>query len=64
VSTVALGGDFGHVSATRRSVVRGRGARALHGARAVPPDLFSKALALLVDGITARAANALSGDAA
>jgi hypothetical protein len=28
----------------------------LHGARAVPPDLFSKALALIVDGITARAA--------
>jgi AcrR family transcriptional regulator len=27
----------------------------LHGARAVPPDLFSKALALLVDGIGARA---------
>jgi AcrR family transcriptional regulator len=27
----------------------------LHGARAVPPDLFSKALALLVDGIAARA---------
>jgi AcrR family transcriptional regulator len=26
----------------------------LHGARAVPPDLFSKALALLVDGIAAR----------
>ena len=29
----------------------------LHGARAVPPDLFSKALALLVDGIAARAAD-------
>jgi AcrR family transcriptional regulator len=28
----------------------------LHGSRAVPPDLFSKALALLVDGIAARAA--------
>ena len=28
----------------------------LHGARAVPPDLFSKALALLVEGIAARAA--------
>jgi AcrR family transcriptional regulator len=28
----------------------------LHGARAVPPDLFSKALALLVDGIAARVA--------
>jgi len=27
----------------------------LHGDRAVPPDLFSKALALLVDGIAARA---------
>jgi AcrR family transcriptional regulator len=27
----------------------------LHGAEAVPPDLFSKALALLVDGIAARA---------
>jgi AcrR family transcriptional regulator len=27
----------------------------LHGARAVPPDLFSKALALIVDGIAARA---------
>jgi AcrR family transcriptional regulator len=27
----------------------------LHGARAVPPDLFSKAVALLVDGIAARA---------
>ena len=27
----------------------------LHGARAVPPDLFSKALSLLVDGIAARA---------
>jgi AcrR family transcriptional regulator len=30
----------------------------LHGSRAVPPDLFSKALALLVDGITARATTA------
>ena len=28
----------------------------LHGARAVPPDLFSKALALLVEGIAARTA--------
>jgi AcrR family transcriptional regulator len=28
----------------------------LHGSRAVPADLFSKALALLVDGIAARAA--------
>jgi AcrR family transcriptional regulator len=27
----------------------------LHGERAVPPDLFSKALALIVDGIAARA---------
>jgi len=27
----------------------------LHGARAVPPDLFSKALALLIEGIAARA---------
>jgi AcrR family transcriptional regulator len=27
----------------------------LHGPRSVPPDLFSKALALLVDGIAARA---------
>lgn len=27
----------------------------LHGSRAVPPDLFSKALALLVEGIAARA---------
>jgi AcrR family transcriptional regulator len=27
----------------------------LHGSRAVPPDLFSKALALIVDGIAARA---------
>jgi hypothetical protein len=27
----------------------------LHGPQAVPPDLFSKALALLVDGIAARA---------
>jgi AcrR family transcriptional regulator len=31
----------------------------LHGARAVPPDLFSKALALLVDGIAARASTGL-----
>jgi AcrR family transcriptional regulator len=28
----------------------------LHGPRAVPPDLFSKALALLVEGLAARAA--------
>ncbi|MGH2714028.1 MAG: TetR/AcrR family transcriptional regulator [Thermoleophilaceae bacterium] len=33
----------------------------LHGARAVPPDLFSKALALLVEGIAARAATPVSG---
>jgi AcrR family transcriptional regulator len=33
----------------------------LHGARAVPPDLFSKALALLVEGIAARAAAPTSG---
>lgn len=30
-------------------------AHLLHGSRAVPPDLFSKTLALLVDGIAARA---------
>lgn len=30
-------------------------AHMLHGPRAVPPDLFSKTLALLVDGIAARA---------
>jgi AcrR family transcriptional regulator len=30
-------------------------AHLLHGPRAVPPDLFSKTLALLVDGIAARA---------
>jgi AcrR family transcriptional regulator len=33
----------------------------LHGERAVPPDLFSKALALLVDGIAARAGAPLTG---
>jgi AcrR family transcriptional regulator len=33
----------------------------LHGARAVPPDLFSKALALLVDGIAARAPTPVPG---
>jgi AcrR family transcriptional regulator len=33
----------------------------LHGERAVPPDLFSKALALIVDGIAARASTALPG---
>jgi hypothetical protein len=27
----------------------------LHGAKAVPDDLFSRAIALLVDGIAARA---------
>jgi AcrR family transcriptional regulator len=36
----------------------------LHGARAVPPDLFSKALALLVEGIAARAATPIPGGAA
>ena len=30
-------------------------AHMLHGSRSVPPELFSKALALLVDGIAARA---------
>jgi AcrR family transcriptional regulator len=30
----------------------------LHGSKAVPSDLFSKALALMVDGIVARAGNA------
>jgi AcrR family transcriptional regulator len=34
----------------------------LHGARAVPPDLFSKALALLVEGIATRAATPVSGE--
>jgi hypothetical protein len=33
----------------------------LHGSRAVPPDLFSKALALLVEGIAARAAAPAAG---
>jgi AcrR family transcriptional regulator len=33
----------------------------LHGERAVPPDLFSKALALLVDGIAARAGVTITG---
>jgi AcrR family transcriptional regulator len=32
----------------------------LHGRRAVPPDLFSKALGLLVDGVAARAAEGVS----
>ena len=36
----------------------------LHGNRAVPPDLFSKALALLVDGIAARATATLPGGTA
>jgi AcrR family transcriptional regulator len=36
----------------------------LHGERAVPPDLFSKALALIVDGIAARANAALPGGTA
>jgi AcrR family transcriptional regulator len=39
----------------------------LHGAESVPPDLFSKALALIVDGVAARAAAAsqpTGGDAA
>jgi AcrR family transcriptional regulator len=35
----------------------------LHGARAVPPDLFSKALALLVEGLAARAATPDAGGA-
>ena len=35
----------------------------LHGSRAVPPDLFSKALALMVEGIAARAATPVKGDA-
>jgi hypothetical protein len=30
-------------------------AHMLHGSRSVPPELFSEALALLVDGIAARA---------
>ena len=33
----------------------------LHGSRAVPANLFSNALALLVDGIAARAATPVSG---
>jgi AcrR family transcriptional regulator len=36
----------------------------LHGERAVPSDLFSKALALLVDGIAARAGASLTEGAA
>jgi AcrR family transcriptional regulator len=33
----------------------------LHGARAVPPELFSQAVALLVDGIAARATTTAQG---
>jgi hypothetical protein len=33
----------------------------LHGARAVPPDLFSNALALIVEGIAARAQTTVTG---
>lgn len=36
----------------------------LHGERAVPADLYSKALALLVDGIAARAGATLTGGTA
>ncbi|MHB8693218.1 MAG: TetR/AcrR family transcriptional regulator [Solirubrobacteraceae bacterium] len=36
----------------------------LHGPKAVPPDLFSNALALIVDGIAARAASATQPQAA
>jgi AcrR family transcriptional regulator len=36
----------------------------LHGARAVPPDLFSKALALIVEGIAARAQTRVAGSTA
>jgi AcrR family transcriptional regulator len=35
----------------------------LHGSRTVPPDLFSTALALLADGVTARAATTAPGSA-
>lgn len=35
----------------------------LHGAKSVPPDLFSQAVALLVDGIAARASTAVGGAA-
>jgi AcrR family transcriptional regulator len=35
----------------------------LHGSRAVPDDLFSKALALIVEGIAARATTPVSGAA-
>jgi AcrR family transcriptional regulator len=33
----------------------------LHGSRAVPPDLFSKALALIVEGVAARAQTTVAG---
>jgi len=36
----------------------------LHGARAVPPDLFSKALALVVEGVAARAQTTVAGGTA
>jgi AcrR family transcriptional regulator len=36
----------------------------LHGSRAVPPDLYSKALALIVDGIAHRAQAAVPGGTA
>jgi AcrR family transcriptional regulator len=36
----------------------------LHGSQAVPPDLFSKALALLVDGIVARSGATLQSQEA
>jgi AcrR family transcriptional regulator len=35
----------------------------LHGAKSVPPDLFSQAVALLVDGIAARATATVGGTA-
>jgi AcrR family transcriptional regulator len=36
----------------------------LHGAKSVPPELFSQAIALLVDGIAARATTTVGGAAA
>jgi AcrR family transcriptional regulator len=36
----------------------------LHGARAVPPDLFSKALALVIEGVAARAQTTVAGGTA
>ena len=36
----------------------------LHGAHAVPPDLFSKALALVVEGVAARAQTTVAGGTA